>query len=139
MTDRAVDPFPKQIGMPVMPGILLDHVGAGEAHVQLKVAAWMGEQIVRGPAPEHLARSRALRLEDREVSLGLIGGGLIEVTAGVHITEPGHARDAAPQPPAFHFSHVPDQAQQAKARRGTARSASCCPVSPRHFHSSVDR
>ena len=41
MTDCAVDPFPKKIGMPVVPGILLDHVGAGEAHVQLKVAAWM--------------------------------------------------------------------------------------------------
>jgi hypothetical protein len=118
MTDRAVDPFPKEIGMPVVPGILLDHVGAGEAHVQLKVAAWMREQIVQRPAPEHLTRSRALCLEYREVRLGLIGGGLIEVTARVHITEPGQACDAAPQPPAFHFSHVPDQAKQAKARRG---------------------
>jgi hypothetical protein len=115
MTDRAVDPFPEEIGMPVVPGIFLDHVGAGEAHVELKVAAWMREQVVQRPAREHLARGCALCFEYREVSFGLIGGGLIEVTAGIYVAESGHACDAAPEPVPLHVSHVPDQAKQAKA------------------------
>ena len=39
VTDRTVYLFPQEIGVPIVPGILLDHVGVSEAHVELEISA----------------------------------------------------------------------------------------------------
>ena len=117
LADAPVDALAEQVGVPVMAGVLLDHVHeqlAQRDRLTLGVAADEAEVVVaREPLSEGdlLAprRPRLLdhsRVSDRPVEVG-VGVGLGLVALGY--VKPG---EPAAEPAAFHLGHVPDQAEQ---------------------------
>src|SRR3954468_7666174 len=65
----AVDALTQQVSMPVVPGVLLDHVHVYPAQVHLDLLASVQERLVEGASLRHLARGVDLAGVRREVLL----------------------------------------------------------------------
>jgi SAM-dependent methyltransferase len=115
---RAVEALPDQVGVPVVPRVLLDHVRHDPA--QRDIAAPPEAPDVEGRRRGH-ERPRVVALGPPEPEgLGHVGGGHVaprRLPVQVGREDPGHLLAARhrPEPVALHLGHVPDQAQQGNA------------------------
>jgi len=117
--DRAVDPLPDQVGVPVVPRVLLDHVDVDPAQRErLPAAGPRGQRVQvvhrRGgvPAPRHLGAVAG------EVGrrVGVVDVVEVPVRVGVGVVQRlGVPAGQVPEEPvALHLGHVPDQPEQAQ-------------------------
>src|SRR5262249_31583469 len=114
LAEATVDALAEQVGVPVVAGVLLDHVDdqlAQRDRLTLGVVADETEVVV---ARELLSEGDLLApRRPRLLNHGRVMGGPVEVGVGVGLglialwyLEPG---EPAAEPGAFHLSHVPDQ------------------------------
>src|SRR6185369_12685540 len=100
---RPVDLLTEDVGVPVVPGVLLDHVRVNPAQVDLVGSALVTEGGVQWPARGRGPGQVALLPERGEAGLGAVRLGQVEVAVrdvvgAVPEGEPGLARDPAPEP-----------------------------------------
>ena len=119
---HAVDLLPEDVGVTVVPRVLLDHVQVDPAQV-VSPAAGVAERVVQGPAFGGLPGQLAFPGERREVGLRPAGLGQVEVAVGklVAAVQVAYLRlpaEPAPEPRALDLGHVPDQPEQRQRRRG---------------------
>ena len=108
--------------MPVVPGVLLDHVHVDPAQVHGDAADRVHERLVQGPARGRGPGQLTFPVKGREIRLGAGRLGQVEVpirvvVAAVQVVQPGLACEAHPEPGLFHLGHVPDQPEQGQAGR----------------------
>ena len=111
----AVDPLAQQVGVAVVPRVLLDHVAEDVAQ-RVGLAAEVRDGVEGGGGVDDGAGSGALRAPDGE---GLVRVGVVDVEVG-ELRGPGGGPGApavlpgedVAEPAALHFGEVPDQAQQ---------------------------
>ena len=117
LADPSVDALAEQVGVPVVAGVLLDHVHqqfAQRDRLPLGVAADVAEIVVAREllSEGDLLAPRRPRLGDH----GRVSGRTVEVSVGIGVglvtlgdIMPG---EPAAEPAAFHLGHVPDKAEQ---------------------------
>src|SRR6185437_8366558 len=121
----AVDSLAEQVGVAVVPGVLLDHVHVDPADAHVGLAAGVVEDLVEVMAGGGLPGGLHLGQVHREISLGVGVVDVVELAVGVGLTREQEgdvlAVDPAAEPAALHLGHVPHQAEQGEpGRRGRA-------------------
>ena len=138
----AVDGLPKQIGVAVVPGVLLDHVHIDPAQ-RIVMAPPAAEGVVEAGARRGLPGELALRLEGGEVGLGGEPVDVVEVAVGVLVAGVQGPKSSPRKPRRNHQRSTSDICRTSpsndKVDGGADRWTNWSPVRFAHFHSSVAR